>query len=466
MEAHLSDARRCSTAGALVTQMENQQEERLAVDLLVVGAGMAGMTAAAYAAERGLVVLVVEKAPAIGGSALISGGSIWTAADFETLRQTNPDGEEAQARTLVDGYDAVCDFIASLGTDISPKLAYDGVQSFPGWNRPVDMQQYMGLARRSVEAAGGFVVTDSTVTQLHLGPDGVSGGTVSGPDGVVEVDAPWTLLATGGFQNDRELRARYIGPQAADIAVRSNFYSDGQGLRLGLSAGAATSRYMDGFYGHTVPYPVNLPLAQQDFLPFAQFYLSPRSILVDAEGKRFTDESRGYYLNGQAVVRLPAGRALVLFNDALRIDDSERYGVDRFDFAQRRGANVARADTWAELAEQVLPWGYRGVEQAVEAYQRAIAEGLPLDPPRNANRLPHTEGPFHAIEVQPAITFTHGGLRIDARARVLDDQGVPIPGLLAAGADAGGTYHRAYAGGLSMASVFGFTAAKTALGQQ
>lgn len=442
-----------------------QQAERLDVDLLVVGAGMAGMTASAYAAENGLVVLVVEKADDIGGSALISGGSIWTAEDFDTLRRTNPDGEEAQARTLIDGYDAVCEFIASLGTDISPKLAYDGVQSFPGWTRSVDMQQYMGLARRSVEAAGGFVVTRSTVSQLRIGPDGVGGGTVDGPDGMVEVDARWTLLASGGFQNDRDLRALHIGPQAADVAVRSNRQSDGQGLRLGQSAGAATSRYMDGFYGHTVPYPIELPMAQQDFLPFAQFYLSPRSILIDAAGKRFTDESRGYYLNAQAVARLPMGRALVLFDDALRIDDSERYGVDRFDFAERRGANVARAESWAGIAQKVALRGYAGVEQAIDAFHRGIAGENPLDPPRAANRRPLTEGPFHAIEVQPAITFTHGGLRIDARARVLDNRGAPIPGLLAAGADAGGTYHRAYAGGLSMASTFGLAAAKTALGR-
>jgi succinate dehydrogenase/fumarate reductase flavoprotein subunit len=449
----------------LVTAAVEQQDERLGVDLLVVGAGMAGMTAAAYAAEQGLVVLVVEKADDIGGSALISGGSIWTAADFETLRHTNPDGEEPLARTLVDGYDAVCDFIAGLGTEIGPKLAYDSVQSFPGWIRSVDMQQYMGLARRSVEAAGGFVVTRSTVTQLRLGPEGVAGGTVEGPDGVVEVDARWTLLATGGFQNDRDLRARHIGPQTADVAVRSNFFSDGQGLRLGQSAGAATSRHMDGFYGHTVPYPVNLPMAQQDFLPFAQFYLSPRSILVDAGGQRFTDESRGYYLNAQAVARLPAGRALVLFDDALRIDDSERYGVDRFDFARRKGANVATADTWAGIAKQVMPWGYVGVEQAIDAYHQGIAGDHPLDPPRAANQRPLSGGPFFAIEVQPAITFTHGGLRIDAQARVLDNRGAPVPGLLAAGADAGGIYHRAYAGGLSMESVFGLTAARTALGQ-
>jgi len=63
----------------------------------------------------------------------------------------------------------------------------------------------------------------------------------------------------------------------------------------------------------------------------------------------------------------------------------------------------------------------------------------------------------------PAITFTFGGLRVDADARVLDDDGRPIRGLHAAGADAGGLYVRAYAGGLAAALTFGLRAARTAL---
>lgn len=69
------------------------------------------------------------------------------------------------------------------------------------------------------------------------------------------------------------------------------------------------------------------------------------------------------------------------------------------------------------------------------------------------------------MEIQPAITFTHGGLRTDADSRVLDANGEPIAGLLAAGADAGGTYHQAYAGGLAMAAVFGMIASETALSE-
>ena len=77
-----------------------------------------------------------------------------------------------------------------------------------------------------------------------------------------------------------------------------------------------------------------------------------------------------------------------------------------------------------------------------------------------------TDPPFMAVEVQPAITFTHGGVRIDPSAQVLDSVSEPIPGLLAAGADGGGVFNRGYLGGLALATVFGLQASKTAIGME
>jgi len=73
------------------------------------------------------------------------------------------------------------------------------------------------------------------------------------------------------------------------------------------------------------------------------------------------------------------------------------------------------------------------------------------------------EPPYYVIEAIPAITFPFYGIRIDSSARVLDEAGEPIPGLLAAGSDTGGLYVRAYAGGIASALVFGLSAARTAM---
>ena len=84
------------------------------------------------------------------------------------------------------------------------------------------------------------------------------------------------------------------------------------------------------------------------------------------------------------------------------------------------------------------------------------------EPPRQFDTDPIDRAPFYVIETVPAISFTFGGLAIDNRARVLDEAGTPIPGLLAAGADAGGVFTKAYAGGLAAALVFALRAAQTA----
>jgi succinate dehydrogenase/fumarate reductase flavoprotein subunit len=438
-------------------------DDRLEVDLLVIGAGMAGMTAAAFAAEHGLVVGVVEKQSHPGGSAALSGGGFWTARDLQTLRRVNPLGDPERASALMDGYDRTGEFIESLGTAITPKASYEGVQTFPGWVRHLDVHDWMRRARSSIQSAGGWLVTDSIVSRLLMGDRRVVGGVVESSDGSVVVNARHVLIATGGFQNSAEMRALHLEGDGASLMVRSNPASDGQGIALGQAVGGALSEHMSGWYGHTFPYPWPGTLEPEDFLPVVQFYLSPRAVLLDESGRRFTDESAGYYLNAQAVARLPRGRALVVFDAALREDDTERYALDRWDFARRKGAHVAVAESLEEIAELVRPWGYCGLAEAVREFNASLAANLSPEPPRVGNRRPVDQGPYHAMEVQPAITFTHGGLRTDALSRVLDEQGQVIPGLLAAGADAGGTYHQAYAGGLAMAGVFGLIAAETAL---
>lgn len=101
------------------------------------------------------------------------------------------------------------------------------------------------------------------------------------------------------------------------------------------------------------------------------------------------------------------------------------------------------------------------MRRALLNFNRAVTEGT-IDPPREFDATPIDTAPIYVVEVVPAITFTFGGLKVDEDAHVLDESGHPIPGLFAAGADAGGVYVRAYAGGLAAALVFGLRAAQTA----
>jgi hypothetical protein len=124
------------------------------------------------------------------------------------------------------------------------------------------------------------------------------------------------------------------------------------------------------------------------------------------------------------------------------------------------------ADALEELEYIPEEWGYdaQAVLMTVLAYNAAAsADPGSLRPSRVNDPLPIAEPPFYVLDAQPAISFTQVGVLVDTSARALDADGRPIPGLLVAGADTGGTFVRGYAGGLAMSLVLGLKAAETSV---
>jgi succinate dehydrogenase/fumarate reductase flavoprotein subunit len=420
-------------------------------DLIVAGAGLAGMTAAVAVARRGGRVLVLEKAPEIGGSSLMSGANVWTVKDPEYLIRQCPKSDPDLIRQLHGGYPRLMEWFSQFGLNMGEEAEILGY----GLGRQVDLAAYFPLAAEAVEQARGQIITRAPVYALA-----VEDGTVTGVEAMREGEhlsarAAWTLLAAGGFQGDTELTARYIHPNAPSMLLRSNRASTGDTLRAALEIGAATSPSMTGFYGHLVSYPVDE--WQPGLFASISQYHSHLCVLVNERGEYFRPNFDSDHYNAQETVKQPGGRAVMVM-------DQRRYGnqvpptsrgvtVNRFDVGREHGARTAIANTLEDLGEALSDWGFAGelLPEAVAAYN-AEAGG---------RREPLVESPFYAIEVKPAITFTHGGLRIDTSARVLDSDGRPIPGLLAAGADAGGIFDGGYGGGLAAAGVFGLHAADT-----
>jgi len=309
--------------------------------------------------------------------------------------------------------------------------------------------------RSRIEASGGRVVLGSAGRVVVQDRDGRTlGARVVGPEGDVDWRAEAVLLATGGFQGNPDLVASIIAPAARRVLVRSNAGSTGDGLRMGRAAGGAVTLPNDGFYGHLVPSPMET-LRPDQYLPLTQYY-SNHCVLVNLRGERFTEESLGDDVSNQAVVQQPRGRAILVCDQDVR----ERYAsaapyphgqvVDRIAAAEAAGGRVARADTVGRLVAAVSAWGV-----GAEALGTVVAE---------VGQARLARPPFYALEVQPTITFPFAGLTVDVDGRVLDFEGAPIPGLFAAGADAGGLQHRRYVGGLALGLVFGPRAAEAALG--
>ena len=201
------------------------------------------------------------------------------------------------------------------------------------------------------------------------------------------------------------------------LLLRANPWSEGDGLALALARGA-TAGDLDEFYGRNMP-DVD-ELAEEDYVRSSQLYAQYAHV-VD-EGRDFVETPFLWSENdvAQATARQPDGRA------------------------------------WYLLTEKALRQKVRNltVSDMVDAAEPVSPEQLPVQ-----GSAQH-RGP---VPVRAAVTHTIGGIRIDERTRVLDANGRPIDGLLAAGVDAGGWSTGGFAGGLGPALVLGRVAAESAL---
>ena len=431
----------------------------LRVDVLIIGGGIAGMTVAATVAERGFSVIVVERAEHIGGSAVLSESMVWTAPSVEVFLQQDPEGDVKKFSILLNELPAAFEWLERSGVYVGPVL--NDIFSY-GTGRQIDIAAYMAFCRGRVEGARGWVFTTTEVTSLRMECGKVAGAkirhAVTGESAAIRARA--VVIATGGFQADPASREEWLFPGAGSMLLRSNPCSRGDGIRLGIEVGAVLTPPTSGFYGHLLPYPL-VNVEPEQFFPLAQIY-SDHCVLVDKQGVRFTDESLGDHMSAASLAR-HGGQALLIFDERVRVSYAVppllpgMVPIDKLAVAARHGAHQVSADTLGQLAAASTTWGYDGnaIEQSVSAFNTALAASRLPDFARSRLRHPLVDPPYFALEVQPAITFTYRGLATDCDGRVLARREVLVPGLYAAGIDAGGLNFSGYAGGLVRGLVLG-----------
>jgi succinate dehydrogenase/fumarate reductase flavoprotein subunit len=278
-----------------------------------------------------------------------------------------------------------------------------------------------------LESLGAPVVWEGTGNPRTIGkrfdPRGLTDVLVRA-GGAVELETPFRdsgeplVLATGGFQGDTDLVRHFITPEA--VLHRANPWSAGDGLRFARERGAALSHGMDEFYGRAMPAPP-AAIPESRFVQLAQLY-GRYAIVLNEEGEEFAPDPISWAETDlvQAIARQPGGRAWYVVDEAtLGVRVRGRSVSEMIEDAREAGGTVLTA---GELGFE-LPDAYR-----------------------------------YAVHVAAGITYTVGGLRIDDRARVLNEDGDPIDGLFAAGVDAGGIAAGGYASGLATALVLALTA--------
>lgn len=425
----------------------------VSVDVLVIGAGGCGLTAALAAHADGLDVAILEKASAPGGNTTLSSGSIPAAGSALQAAAGITDSAAdfaADLRAAAKSHDAdeLVDALTGVSADLIDFLSHEGVRLdvITGY-RHVGHRTYRlhappnrrgseliadlsrAVARRDIPLALG------TGANRLITSNGRVIGAMSGTD---RIEARAVILACNGFGAAPDLLAQHCPPAARAIYAGSP-HSTGEALIWGSEIGAATGN-MAAYQGHA-------GLSTKTGALMTWTLIERGAVIVDGYGRRFGDETVGY--SGFADLALAATGPFNVIYDT-RIRDDVAAGQPDFAEACRMGVAVM-AQTSRALADMLSlpPDELAATLTAVKAMASCAGVGdADADP---FGRRDWGFGLSHdslcATEIQPALFHTQGGLRVDASARVLDKAGHAIGGLYAGGGAAMGISGRAGGGG-------------------
>jgi tricarballylate dehydrogenase len=468
--------------------------------VIVVGSGIAGLSAALSAAESGARVTIIERA-----------------AEGEHGGNTRYTEAYLRMKSMDDVADDFIDhFMANAGGYTDPSIEQEMVRDYADWSPLARSQSTVdpdllgtfadraGPTLRWLESNGlrfDFLPTAFiTTTTTRLLPVGgglamvetltaackekgadfrfettaqsllkSSGRVVGLATSIVDLEGDAVILACGGFEGNPEMLARYVGASAINLrpVARGGHYNKGEGIRMALDIGAAPNGDFGSY--HAEPIDPRSGIAEPAIFTF------PYGILVNKAGQRFTDEAPGtvdahYESVTRRIYEQRDGIAWMIAD--ARLDD-----VPNWQKGSRTDQPPVTADSIAELAQKIgIPAD--ALTTTIDTYNAACGEGTfkPLEkdglatkgltPPKSNWARPINKAPFRAWPVISANVFTFGGLKVDRDARVVDQDGRAIPGLYAAG-ETMGIYFRTYTGSTSVlrGAVFGRQAALHACGR-
>lgn len=414
--------------------------------VLVVGAGAAGLVAALAAREAGAEVVVLERDPLPRGSTALSAGLIpaagtrWQAAagaedtpelfarDILAKAENEPD--PAAVARLANLSAPVLEWLADAhGLDFSlvDDFRYPGHSAYRMHGLPSRSgEALVDRLREAAEAADVSILTGAHATTLYATPDRrVTGVEIARPDGARErIGCGALVLACNGYGGNKDLVAKHI-PQMRDALYFGHPGNQGDAVLWGEALGAAT-RHLGGHQGHgSVAHPHGILITWACIME--------GGFQVNREGRRFADESHGYSEAAAGVIAQPGSVAWTIFD--ARIAGVARQFED-FRRAEAQGAVVEAPDV-ATLADRLgLPSD--ALAATLDEVERLKARGATDDLGRSFTGVAPLAPPYRAVRVTGALFHTQGGLVVDADARVLDTAGAALPNLFAAGGAACG----------------------------
>jgi tricarballylate dehydrogenase len=465
-----------STLKSEVTKMET--------DVLVVGTGISGLAAAISAAEEGVKVVLVEKAPIEdrGGNTKFADAQMRYphGPDEYHMRDYTEDDYRNDFMRISQGR-ANTKLIEVVVKNAAPTvewLTYRGIEWEAGYPHTFGYRRSpksggVGLVKTLCRCAEGMGVAISYQTparKLIMNNNGeVIGCRVQTPEEFIDVYAKGgVILASGGFQANVEMRVAHIGRFADSLILRGSRFNTGDGHLMAMEIGAMPAGQWGDY--HSAVLDARSPKVECGVTALYNYQMG---IFVDRNGKRFLDEGEDYRDNtyvrfSKYIIDNAGGLAFSIFDDKM---------VSRREFnaAWRPVGEPFHADTLEELAGKLgIPAA--ALVQTVNEYNAAVQPGeLDLDhldgkhtegifPPKSNWAMTIDKPPFVSVPVTGGITFTFGGLKTNEKGQVINTWEKVIPGLYAAGEVQGEVFYYNYPGatGVIRGAVFGRIAAKDA----
>jgi succinate dehydrogenase/fumarate reductase flavoprotein subunit len=474
-----------SAAGARAMSASAPQE--MEADVVAVGGGIGGLTAALRAQKLGARVIVLEKAAEPGGTTAHSGGGIHYNS-YEEMRTIAPEGDPDVQRTVAENVEKWAQFMEGMDAPIG---RYGVSRSTRG--RQLAPMMWISFMVRAIESGGGRILVETPMIRPLVNQQNeIVGVLADSRRGPIRIRAKAVVLATGGWMNNallvqqnitryfgslRQRNVSFVGPSIHDN--RPPFIGDGLFAALDLGAQTSTGGF-DGFYGHLLP--ARPGIITEPMLGLSCLF-APWGVALNTFGRRFTDEAQGRLagrqitwqgeeLCAQEVARQPEAMAAYVCDDLVMNQYGYTTGAGYREFKEV-GAPVAMANTLPELAKQMESWGVgmaaETVLQSITEYNEAAKNGkawaLPVPKTSTSHAIQIARPPFYAVLGQAGITATYGGIRANTRGQVLHRSGLPIPGLYAAGIDVGNFSNYSYLGNLNLGGAYGYVSGTNAAKQ-
>ena len=464
-------------------------------DVVVAGCGIAGLSAAVAAAQGGAKVAVLERAPIEerGGNTRYTDAYLRMKSetevtdDFETHLAENGGGylDPELIKHTTEAYEqwpaivktlsfADPELIAAFANACGPTVQW--LKSF-GLKFDFLPTQFLTKSQpRLLPIGGGLALVEALgtaaeklgvkffyeTTAVSLMQDeslAITGLNARGKSGEPLKFKGKVILGCGGFEGNHEMQTRYIGPRAVYLrpVARGGYYNKGEGIRMALDIGAAPCGDFGSYHAE--------PVDPRSGRPEPSVFIFPYGILVNQEGVRFSDEAPGtvdavYESITRKIFNQTNGIAYTILDD--KINDVPNYKLGlRSDQPPITGNTIAELAGKLKVPADVL-------EKTVRDYNAACVAGkfkaLELDhlatrglnPPKSNWARALDKPPFQAYPIISSNVLTFGGLKVNKRAQVLDQDGVPMRGLYAAG-EVVGLYYKTYTGATSVlkGAVFG-----------